>query len=322
VQLELFEGEHIPLLRARAALEEGDLRGAHEALAEAFVRADLQRGAGALVQLERLLPAAGDAPRPSPERVHAVFEEALAEEARSGRGPIPAADWFRLYAVHMAGALGETPARRFRGWWQLHYELAARRSAPALASAERLASTAARLSLKGSPWLEAARAAYACGRTDQAHRWMLVACLTSDEPLDPAPPRLDATGRNPLDAPDGVLPELPDATKDLFGEASVLELPGPASGWVPCLGVLQRVFGIAALRCTEVERAAGFDLARDAPPDEPSPRAFLRALVAAHEARAREPGRCGARELAARTAMKRASPPLFARYMETLGLYG
>ena len=88
--------------------------------------------------------------------------------------------------------------------------------------------------------------------------------------------------------------------------------------------MLDGVLLVADLRSAEVTQAAAFDLDRPAPPDEPSPRSFLRALVAAREARAREtqaPGRCGSLELRARAAMKRASPALFERYLAALGFY-
>lgn len=318
MQLELFEREHVPLFRARAALEEGDLRRAHEALAEA----DAARTKPRLVLLDHLLPASPREAGPSPERVHAIFEDAFATRAEPTRSGVRAHDWFRLYVAHLAAALDATPERRFRGWCQLHYELAAGRPRAALASAERLVYAAASRSLAGWVWLEAARAAYASGLTEQARRWTLVACLASSESLSSQAPSLAPTGQCDLDAPERPLPPLPDAILDLWTEAVELGLPEPASSWVPSLGILNATFGVADLRAGEVARGAGFDLAHDAPPDEPAPRAFLRALVAAREARVREPGRCGALELRAREAMKRASPALFDRYMETLGLYG
>jgi hypothetical protein len=317
VQLELFEGEHVPLLRARAALEQGDLHRAHEWLAEAASRAMAPRVRGPLSLLERLLPDRGG-PTASPERVQAIFEEALAGGALRSSG----IDWSRLYAAHVAAALHGSPERRFRGWWQLHFELAAGRPRAALASAERLAAAAARRDMVGSPWLEAARAAFAAGSLEHARRWTLVACLGSIEPLDPAPPRLEPAGRIELDALGSLLPLLPDAILELWTEAFVLGLDEPRCGWVPSLGVLCGALPIADVRSEAVSRLTGFDLEHPAAAGEPPPRAFLRALVAARDARVREPGRCSALELEARSAMKRACPALFERYMETVGLYG
>jgi hypothetical protein len=317
VQLELFEGEHLPLLRARAALERGDLQGAHASLAEAALRVSSPAVASRLGLLDRLLPGAAGTSGPSPERVHAVFEQALPGVVPSIQG----SDWFRLYAAHMAAALEAEPERRFRGWCQLHYELAAGRIARALASAERLASAADRGALVGWPWLEAARAAFAAGQGQAARRWLLVACLGPGEPIGPAAPALQPAGRTELDPKDQALPPLPDAILDLWTEAFVLGLEEPRCAWVPSLGVLSGTFTLADLSCSEVARAAGSDL--DHPPvDGDAARAFLRALVAAREARVREPGRCGTAELAARVAMKRASPVLLERYMQTVGLSG
>ena len=221
----------------------------------------------------------------------------------------------------MAAALAPTPAQRFRGWCELHFELAAGRPRAALAGAERLISTAAPA---GWAWLEAARAARANAEAERSNRWILAACLSSHDALDPAPPRLAPTGQGELDAPESALPELPSAIEDLWTEAFVLGLSEPLCAWVPSLGVLDGFLLVADLRSAEVTQAAAFDLDRPAPPDEPSPRSFLRALVAAREARAREtqaPGRCGSLELRARAAMKRASPALFERYLAALGFY-
>jgi hypothetical protein len=320
VQLELFEGEHLPLFRARAAMAEGDLRGAHQALESArdglgaaWVAEQLERLEGLLLRCEDSLPRA-------PEAVHAAFEETFRAGAEPRRDPIGASGWFHLYAARLAEALGTTPARRFRGWCSMHFALAAGRTAEALAGAERIVSESA----GAWAWLEASRVAHASGRATDGNRWAVVACLTSREALDPAPPPLLPTGRSELDAPEGVLPDLPRALGDLWTEALLLDLPEPACAWVPALGALDGVFATPTLRSPDLVQATSFDLAGPVPPDEPAPRAFLRALVAAREARAletRQAGGCGELELRARAAMKRAAPALFRRYLAALGLY-
>lgn len=102
-----------------------------------------------------------------------------------------------------------------------------------------------------------------------------------------------------------------------------LELPGAASAWVPCLGMLRQVFSLADFRSAEVRIATGFDSTSPASAKDSAPRSFLRALVAAWHARNRNADpreHCGESELAARAAMNRASPALFERYLEGLGL--
>jgi hypothetical protein len=317
VQLELFQGGHLPLFRARAALEEGDLRRAHEELGNAAAGPTADR----LARLEGLLLGPGESLGPPPDRVHTIFEQAFATAPNPTRDPIGAPIWFRLYAAHVVAALAPTPARRFRGWCAVHFELAAGRLRPALAGAERLISEAAPA---GWAWLEAARAAHANGDAARANRWTLAACLSSCEALEPAPPQLAPTGRGELDAPESALPELPSEVENLWTEAFVLGLSEPVCAWVPSLGVLDGIFLVVNLRSAEVAQAAAFDLDQPAPPDEPASRSFLRALVAAREASARETraaGRCGALELRARAAMKRANPALFERYLAALGLY-
>jgi len=318
VQLELFQGDHLPLFRAHAALDEGDFHRAHEELGNAGAGANAARTADRLARLEGLLLGPGESPGPSPDRVHTIFEKAFATGPQPARDPIGALSWFRLYAAHMAAALAPTPTRHFRGWCAVHFELAARRPGAALAAAERLISEAAPA---GWAWLEAARAAHASGEAERSERWTLVACLASREALDPARPRLAPTGRDEFDAPESALPELPSAVEDLWTEAFVLGLSEPVCAWVPSLGVLGGVLLVADLRSAEVTQATAFDPDRPAPPDEPTSRSFLRALVAARDARAREtqaPGRCGTLELRARATMKRASPALFERYLAAL----
>ena len=365
MQLELFQGDHLPLLRAHAALDMGDFRRAHEALARVGVGPEAARTVERLAALEALVYSRESRPF-SPHQVHALFDEAFARAAPTAQDPrgstVGLSDWFRLYAAHMAAALAPPPARCFRGWRALHFELAAQRPLAALALAERLISTlptgraaadraaptdqappagsapSADLACRGPSadsarpggwaWLEAARAAHAAGDAERSRRWTLVACLASVDPLQPAPPRLEPTERSELNAPESLLPRLPNALEDLWTDAFVLGLGEPASAWVPCLGALDGIFPLVDLRSAAVAQAAHFDLERPAAPHESPPRSFLRALVAARELRGwntraageRVVDRCGALELRARAAMKSASPILFERYMQTLGL--
>lgn len=318
MQLELFHGEHIPLIRARSALERGDLRGAHEAFANACAGGGRLGASDRLRLLERLLLQRDESSEPSPGEVHAAFATAFERGAQPARDPLSAGEWFRFYSAHMAQALARTPGRQFRGWCGLHFELATGRPRFALAAAGRLVTSTP----AGWAWLEAARAAHAAGENAQACRWALTACLTSREPLHPDPPQLAPTGRRELDAPDFTLPGLPGVIDELWRDALELELADPVSAWVPSLGLIDGVFALAELRSPELMRASGLELERSQP-GEPAPLAFLRALIAAREARARENpagGGCGALELRARAEMKRADPQVFRRYMERLGL--
>jgi len=350
VQLELFHGDHLPLLRAHAALDAGDFRRAHEALASVGVESEAARTMERLAVLEVLVPHSDESSFLPPHKVHALFEEAFSRGVPAGhdaRGPtVGPLDWFRLYAVHLAAALAPTPERRFRGWCALHFELAAQRPLAALALAERLISTllSGRTGGDQAPpaglapsaesacpeswaWLEAARAAHAAGDPERSRRWTLVACLASAVPLQPAQPRLEPTGRSELNAPEWLLPRLSNTLEDLWTEAFVLGLAEPTSAWVPCLGVLDGVFALADLRSPEVAQGARFDLEHPATAESHS-RSFLRALVVARELRGRKPraagehlvDRCDALELRARKAMKSAAPILFERYMQTLGV--
>lgn len=324
MQLELFQGDHLPIFRARAALAEGDLRGAYEALRGANAGPEMARAAQQLARLESLLLRRRDSLVRAPDAVHAAFEKALETGGKPSGDPIGAAGWFRLYADTMAETLASTPAQPFRGWCTMHFALAAGKPDAALAAAERMIPKPGE-SADGWIWLEAARAAHASSRHQDGNRWALVACLTARGALDPAPPRLDPKGLHALDAPDLALPELPRALEELWAVASDLDLPEPACAWVAALGVLEDVFAETDLRSAGVMQPTGFDLDAVAPADEPAPRAFLRALVAAREARglgAGQPGRCGKLELSARAAMKRAAPALFQRYLAGLGLYG
>ncbi len=319
MQLDLFQGEHVPLLRCHAALDRGDLRDARAALAEAAGRAPEASFAERMARLEaRLAPARGSGDPAG--AVQEAFEAALAGAASTPPAPGgPAArDWFRLYAAHMAEALAAEPERRVRGWCALHFELAAGRAERAARAADHL--TAA--SRAGWAWLEAARAAGAVGAPEGARRLALVACLRSHDALAPEPPALHPGPHAELNEPAPLLPRLAVELEELFGEAHLLELAPPASAWVPALGVLAGLFPPALLRSAELREASGFAAEAPPPPGEPPARAFLRALLAAREARSREGafrgGSCGEGELRARSRMRELAPALLARYLEGL----
>lgn len=337
MQLDLFQGAHLPLVRARVALEAGDIRGACGALSGASDRESAQLSARLALLEQQLLGRPGSGPHPSPEsnadsnsgsnpnspsaeEVHAAFAAASERELTPAPrpGPIPPSEWFRFYAGLVAEALAAAPDRRFRGWCGLDWELAAGRTRAALARAEALGDAV-------EPWtrLEAARAAQAAGDDRRARAWILAACLRSRAPLDPLPPALVASGCRALDGPDAALPRLPAPIEALWIDAEDLGLPEPASAWIPALGVLEGVFPIAELCAPDVVAAAAFDAGGPAPAREPAAHGFLRALVAARAARVRErPGGsgCGAAELEARGRMRRAAGALLERYLEQLGL--
>jgi len=314
MQLELFAGPHLPIARCRAALEGGDLRAARTALLSAEADSRSASVAARISRLEEGLCDAGSA-----EAVHRSFEAALAMEGDLGGEPIGHSDWFRLYASHVGDALAATPERRFRGWCALHFHLAADRADAALRAVEELRSSAG-----GWAWLEAARAATAAGENALVRRWVFVACLLAPpEGFEPDPPRLAPVSSSAALNPAGpVLPMFPPYLEDLWAEATCLELPSPAAAWVPCIGLLDGVFETALLRSTEVREATGLDVSAAAPAREPAPRAFLRALASAREARerqaGRDPGSFGEAELRHRTAMRDAAAPLLSRYLARL----
>jgi hypothetical protein len=320
MQLDLFAGTHVPMQRCHAALGRGDLPGARAALAQAAAC----DGQGSLVErvaaLEEKLPALGGEAAAPAEAVHEAFANTLAGEATRTADPIRSSDWFRLYAAHMAAALASAPERRVRHWCALHYELAARRPQFALRAALRLTSTCG----EGWAWLEAARAAHAAGEEQLARRWVLMACLVAGEALPPDAPQLAPTSIALLDAPGSTLPALPLEFAALWGEAVCLELPEPASAWVPCIGALDGEFAMDLLRSAELREATGFDPSAAPSRGEPKPWSFLRALAAALDARSRalSPGRCGEAELRARVEMRNAAPVLFSRYLDRLGFAG
>ena len=315
VQLELFRGAHLPIMRCLAALEAGDLREARTALDTAAPDRGVASDRHRLATLEARLFRASHDGAMSPEALHAAFEEARAPR---DAGEIPTESWFRLYARHMAAALEVEAGGRFRGWCTLHFLLAAGRPDAALRSAPRLLSGCG----QAWAWLEAARAAAAAGDLERARRWVLVACLREQEVLEPAPPALAHSGVVGLDPPPGPLPRLPSAIEALWEAVEGLDLPGPASAWVPAVGITDGVFAPPLLGWSVELADAGFDPVGAAPAEEPAPRAFVRALLAARRARAATPpappAGCGPAELAARLDMKRLAPRLLTRYLARL----
>ncbi len=320
MQLELFRGPHIPLTRCLAALEAGDVHGAREALdtGEFDGRADTDRARLAFIAAR--VPPIGAEYSISPQQVHAAFEAALqGRDPVSGPGEIPAETWFRGYARHVAAALEAGSGPCFRGWCALHFELAAGRPEAALRSGQRLLSACD----QGWAVLEAARAAWAAGEPERAARLVLVACLKDQGGLDPAPPRIAAAPLPGLNPPPGAVPRFPPVMEDLWTEVEVLELPGPASPWVPAVGIIDGVFAPSLLGWSVDLEGSGFDPSDPATAGEPAAREFLRALLAARHARVGTPVAAragfGEAELAARRRMKPLAPTLLARYLARLG---
>jgi hypothetical protein len=305
-QLELFHGPHVPLLAALAALERGHLGAAREALGST-------EDPAARVDAERL--AAIDAAPSSVEQVHAQFESALAERI-GAPSAIGQPTWWRLYAGQVATALASDPSRRFRGWCGIHYALATGTGRPD--AGPLVASSRAPWA-----WLEASRAAWAAGEPERARRWLAVACLRDDQGIAPDPPPIAPSLLPPLNPPADALPRLPTEIEDLWTEAADLNLPGPPSSWVPVLLIIDGKLSASLLGWNAELAGSGFDPAGTAPPEEPAPRAFLRALLRAREARSADlssgPGRYGATEVAARQRMRQVAPALLERYLTRLG---
>lgn len=315
-QLDLFHGPHLPLMRCLAALDEGDLRRAGEALAGAEPGSRAAADRERLAAIDAALSRSVDGGPLPPEQVHAAFAAALTEgAARCGPGEIPPESWFRSYARHIAAALETAAGARFRGWCALHFALAGGDSAGALRSGLRLVSRCD----EGWAWLETARVAWAVGEAERAARWVIFACLKDDGGVDPAPPRIATVAASALNPPPGALPRLPRAVEDLWAEVEALDLPGPASAWVPAVGIIDGTFPPSLLGWSTDLAGSGFDPAEPSPGGEPEPRTFLRALVAARRARSAAAGTgYGHAELSARVEMKRLAPSLLARYLARL----
>lgn len=315
MQLDLFSGDHVPAIRGRNALERGDLAAARAAFALADEGTPASRAAARIERLCAALERCDSPPDAAVGRVHAAFVAASGGEGGDVEEEMGRAVWFRVYAAHLGAALA--PAQRFRGWCRVDYELGARRLRGALGAAAALVEAEP----SAFAWLEKARAELAGGDDTSAQRAVIIACLTAADDLDPSPPRLAPCETKDLEAPPDALPALPRAVETLWNDALDLDLPGAAPRWVPCIGMLDGTFAPAQLASPELRAATGFDVrAAESRSDDP-PREFLRALIAAREARAHERGLstgCGPRELDARASMKRIAPALFRRYMETL----
>jgi hypothetical protein len=316
VQLDLFQGDHIPLTRCRAALARGELAAGRAILASFPGDGPEAADAARLAALEEGLAGATRDPA-APELVHDAFERALGGVAKPG--VLAGASWFQVYAGCLAQALGGAWEASFRGWRRLHFLLAARGVAEALREAERLAASPA---APPGAWLEAARAAFAAGEEALGLRLVVEACLRAEGALEPDPPPLAPSPLAALNALPGILPRLPAAIEDLFSDAGELGLPGGTAAWVPALGALSGSFSTALLGrfCDPPESNAP----SPAPAGEPAPRAFLRALLAARRAREALPATsiCSDDELRARARMRAAAPPLLARYLASLGSPG
>ncbi|MGH7266953.1 MAG: hypothetical protein ACREMB_19195 [Candidatus Rokuibacteriota bacterium] len=306
-QLELFVGAHVPLTRCLAALEDGDLNAAQQALAGATPSPGAAVDRGRLAAIEASAPRIGDAGSIPAAEVHQVFEAALtADDLPSTAGAIPVESWFRLYARYIAAALDAGTVTRFRGWYAVDFLLGAADFDAALRSAGHLIRT----SPEGPGWLEAARAVGVAGDRQRAKSWLTQACLDCHDPLDPAPPRIDPSGIAALDPPRDALPRFPTNVEDLWTEVEELGLPGPASCWVPSVGIIDGVLDPSL-----------FDQDAHPPGRCEAPRAFFRALLAALDARSRAPLpliQPGDAEKVHRDVMKRLAPGLLARYLARL----
>jgi hypothetical protein len=318
IQLNLFEGDHIPMTRCLSALASGDVSAARVALRGVPPGSDEAVDAARLGLLEAGLAGCAQA-APTPVSVHAAFARALAVGGRDPRpiaSRIGAGAWFRLYAARMIDALSGTPEMSFRGWRALHFAVAAGLSEQAQQQVDRLTRAP---HADGQAILEVARATAFLGAPDRARQLVFAACLSEGGDLDPAPPRLDLDGVEALNAPSDALPRLPDELETLFDEVEDLALPAPSSAWVPALGMIEALFPSDPGLWPDAYERAGFDPSGSSPPDESGPRAFLRALLAARWAR-RETrsggGVCSEAELRARAAMRETAPALFARYLE------
>jgi hypothetical protein len=305
-QLALFEGSHLPRTAAREALSRGDFDGA---CAELERLEDATEEAADAGRLERIASTLRAASKDFARTVHEAFASALA--GGGPRGFLSDAEWFRIYAQCMAGALDAEPGRRFRGWLGAHFAFVAGDADRARRAAGRIAESLP----PGQAWVEAARLAFELGEPAAGREWIHAACLDSPLEIAAEPPALERCGVPALDAAPS-LPPLPPPVEDVFDAARALEgLPGPWTRWVAVVGELDRM--LAPPEPTDRERAGG------AAPDGHAARAFLAALRAARRSRERDggraPERCSDRELRARRRMQRLAPALLARYLRGLG---
>ncbi len=297
-QLGLFEGPHLPRTAAREALSRGDLDAAYAQLERLRGASEEAADAARLAQIASGQSWAGADPAST---LHGAFAAAL---GRPGpRGFLSDAEWLRLYAQRLAGALAAEPGRRFRGWLGAHFALVAGEDEAARRAAARIIESQP----PGPAWIEAARLAFHLGEAAEARAWIHAACLDSPLELDAEAPALERCGVPALDAAPP-LPALPAPIEDAFDAARELEdLPGPWTRWVAVVGEIDRVLVPAG----------------EAAPDRDAARAFLSALRAARRSRERDrdrgPGHCSDRELRARRRMERLAPALLARYLRSLG---
>ena len=305
-QLALFEGSHVPRTAAREALTRGEIGEARAQLVRLAGSTAEAADAARLEQITAALRRGSDDPV---TRLHAAFALALATP--EPRGFLSDAEWFRLYAQHLARALAAQPGRRFRGWFGAHFALVAGEAELARRAAHQIVETQP----PGPSWLEAARVAFALAEDASARSWVHAACLDCPSELAPEPPALDHHGVSALDSAPS-LPRLPSPVEDLFETVRALDdLPGRRTGWIAVLGEIDRVLAPAAASRDE-------PVASSAPHEDES-HAFLAALRAARRSRerdgARGRGRCSDRELRARRRMQRLAPVLLARYLRGLG---
>ena len=309
-QLALFEGSHLPRTAAREALSRGDLDGAHAQLERLGDATEEAVDAARLERITSTLRAASEDPVGT---VHEAFVSALARV--EPRGFLSDAEWFALYAQHVASALDAEPGNCFRSWLGAHFAFAA----GDMDGARRAVTRIVESQPPGPAWIEAARLAFELGEASQAGEWIHTACLESPIELAAAPPGLERCGVPALDASPS-LPPLPAPVEDLFDAARALqELPGPSTRWVAVLGEIDRV--LAPQNRGEGGPAEG--TVHDGGPHEAdAARAFLAALRAARRSRERDrprgPERCTDRELRARRRMQRLAPALLARYLQGL----
>jgi hypothetical protein len=300
------------------ALHEADLASARAALADVEPAGPLALDRDRLTALHARLPSLEDSRAADPVALHAAFEAVLTG-CEFPEGGVSPEDWFQLYGRYIATAMERVPDREFRGWFAVHFWLGLGSPPDALRAARHLV-----IALPaGRAWVEAARAAHAAGEGEPGTRWLLVSCVASPSGLDPRPPRLVDAETTALNRPPLRLPELPERIRALWEEVEGLELPGPASAWVPALGIINGAFSPSLLGWKADLRAAGFDSDGDPSPAEPPPHAFLRALIAALRARSVAAGHGGAAypagELDARRVMRRLAPELLERYLKRLG---
>jgi hypothetical protein len=306
-QLALFEGSHLPRTAAREALLRGELGRAHAQLAQL---PDATEEAADAARLERITSALR-APSEDPVRtLHDAFISALVKT--EPRGFLSDAEWFRLYAQRMAGALEAEPGRCFRGWLGAHFAFVGGDMDAAQRGAGRIVESLP----PGPAWIEAARLAFEFGEAAKAREWIRTACLDSPIDLAPEPPALERCEVTALDAAPP-LPLLPAPLEDAFEAARALGgLPPPWTRWVAVVAEIDH-----ALAPVDPSDDEPFDALAN---DGDAARAFLAALRAARRSRerdgARGPDRCSDRELRARRRMQHLAPALLGRYLR--GLHG